>query len=187
MPLHEPGAGRCAILRTSLPKHRPECPFMISACFRPTLLALAIAAAGPALAESLATSTSSAASSASSAGSASLRGSSDSISGSSDSSRNERQVAEGEYRVAAVDRIPGRQDMLRLTLEPAATGEGAAGFRLDLPQRALGERPLVPGDSVSARHRPYGLEFARVRTGDAFFLVLADAWHRDLQTRVLAN
>ena len=160
---------------------------MTSAPFRTTLIALLFAAAGPALAESLAASTSSAASSASSAGSASLRGSSDSISGSSDSSRNDRQVAEGEYRVAAVEKIRDRQDMLRLTLEPLAAGEGSGGFRLDLPQRALGDRPLAPGDAISARHRPYGLEFARARTGDAFFLVLADDWHRDLQTRVLTN
>ncbi|HZH05750.1 MAG TPA: hypothetical protein VEY69_03660 [Lautropia sp.] len=77
--------------------------------------------------------------------------------------------------------------MVRLTLEPLAAGGDAAGFRLDLPQRAFGERRLDPGDTISARHRPYGLEFARGDTRDAFFLVLADDWHRDLQTRVLAN
>ena len=160
---------------------------MISAPFRPTLIALLCIVASPALAESLATSASSAASSASSAGSASLRGSSDSISGSSDSSLRNGDVAEGDYRVAAVDEIAGRPDMLRLTLEPLASGSAAAGFRLDLPQRALGERLLGPGDTISARRRPYGLEFARGNAGDAFFLVLADDWHRDLQTRVLAN
>ena len=89
--------------------------------------------------------------------------------------------------MAAVEQIRDRQDMLRLTLEPLATDGVAAGFRLDLPLRALGDRPLSPGDAISARHRPYGLEFSRARTGDAFFLVLADEWQRDLQTRVLAN
>ena len=160
---------------------------MMTSPFRSTLVALLLAAAGPALAESLATSASSAASSASSAGSASLRGSSDSIKGSSDSSRSDEQVAEGDYRVAAVASVEGRYGMLRLMLEPQATSGNAGGFTLDLPQRALGERPLVPGDIVSAYHRPYGLEFARGGTRDAFFLVLADDWHRDLQTRVITN
>ncbi len=155
--------------------------------FRSTLIALLLAAAGPALAESLATSASSAASSASSAGSASLRGSSDSIKGSSDSSRSNEQVAEGDYRVTAVAPVDGVPDMLRLTLEPHGATTAASGFTLDLPQRALAERPLGPGDIVSAHHRPYGLEFARGATREAFFLVLADEWHRDLQTRVISN
>jgi hypothetical protein len=144
-------------------------------------------AAGPALAESLATSASSAASSASSAGSASLRGSSDSIKGSSDSSRDDPQVAEGEYRVARVAPVGGRAEMLRLTLEPHRTAGAAGSFTLDLPRHALGKRPLAAGDIVSAQRRPYGLEFARADTRDAFFLVLADDWHRDLQTRVISN
>jgi len=161
---------------------------MTTAPFRCTLIALLLVAAGPALAESLATSASSAASSASSAGSASLRGSSDSIKGSSDSSRDgDKQVAEGEYRVVAVAPVDGRSDMLRLTLEPHRTARAATGFTLDLPQHALADRPLAPGDIVSAHHRPYGLEFARGNTRNAFFLVLADDWHRDLQTRVITN
>ncbi len=155
--------------------------------FRLPLAALILAAAFPALAESLATSASSAGSSASSAGSASLRGSSDSISGSSDSSRADEKVAEGEYRVTAVQQVAGEAGMLRLTMEPMASQAGAAGFKLDLPQRAFGDRPIAPGATVSARHRPYGIEFARGGTGDAFFLVLADDWHRDLQTRVVTN
>lgn len=154
--------------------------------FRSPLLALLLAAAAPALAESLATSASSAASSASSAGSASLRGSSDSINNSSDSSRSNEQVAEGDYRVTGVAPVAGTPDMLRLTLEPHGA-TAASGFTLDLPQRALADRPLGPGDIVSAHHRPYGLEFARGATREAFFLVLADEWHRDLQTRVISN
>lgn len=152
---------------------------------RSTLVALLCLAAAPALAESLATSASSAGSSASSAGSASLRGSSDSISGSSNSSRSDEKVSEGDYRVTAVAAVDGKPDLLRLTMEPLAAG--AAGFRLDLPQRALGERRLAAGDIVSARHRPYGIEFARADRQEPFFLVLADDWHRDLQTRALAN
>lgn len=155
--------------------------------FRSIPIALLLVAASPTWAESLATSASSATSSASSAGSASLRGSSDSIKGSSDSSRNDQQVAEGNYRVAAVAPVAGSPGMLRLTLEPQGATTRASGFTLDLPQRALADRPLGPGDIVSAHHRPYGLEFARGATREAFFLVLADEWQRDLQTRVISN
>ncbi|MGE0315037.1 MAG: hypothetical protein AB7P21_25760 [Lautropia sp.] len=148
------------------------------------VLATSLACALPAFAESLATSASSAGSSASSAGSASLRGSSDSIRGSSDSSRDDRQVAEGEYRVtdvAAVDAGDGSPPRLRVAMAPAGARD-AGRFTLELPARALADAPLAPGDLVSARHRDYGIEFARADTGKAFFLVLADAWTRDLQT-----
>lgn len=154
---------------------------------RSVLLALAWAASMPVLAESLATSASSAGLSASSAGSASLRGSSDSISGSSGGGeRKESSVTDGEYRVTAIESADGNADGLSLTLVPVAGGD-EQGFRLALPQRALGERPLAVGDQVRAQRRPYGLEFARVDTRQPFFLVLADAWQRDLQTRVVGR
>ena len=154
---------------------------------RSALALLLCTVVAPALAESLAASASSAGISASSAGSASLRGSSDSISGTSDSSRNDRAVADGQYRVAAVETIEGRPGMVRLTMRPAAPGDAAQAFRLDLPQRALGDRPIVAGDLVQARNRPYGVEFARAESAQPFFLVLDDAWDRDLQTRVLTR
>ena len=160
---------------------------MTSTRSRLAIAMLCCGAALPAMAESLATSASSAGSSASSAGSASLRGSSDSISGSSGSSRNDRAVLDGDYRVARVEPVDGKPDMLRLTLDPVAGVEGAQGFRLDLPQRAFGDRPIGIGDQIRAQKRAYGLEFARTDTRKPFFLVLDDAWHRDLQTRVLTR
>ncbi len=138
-------------------------------------------------AESLATSASSAGSSASSAGSASSRGSSDSVRASSNSSKSDGKVAEGDYRVAAIDTVDEQPGMLRISAEPVTSTAAAGGFELRLPQRALGARPLTPGDVISAHHRPYGLEFARGDTHEAFFLVLSDDWHHDLQTRVLAD
>ncbi len=160
---------------------------MIKPMIPALLLALAWSVSVPASAESLATSASSAGLSASSAGSASLRGSSDSISGSSGGGeRKESSVTDGDYRVASIDSIDGKADGLSLTLVPVAGGDDQ-GFRLALPQRALGERPLAVGDQVRAQRRPYGLEFARVDTRQPFFLVLADAWQRDLQTRVVGR
>lgn len=151
----------------------------------PSLLLLATVSAH---AEGLLTSASSAGSSASSAGSASLRGSSDSIRGSSDSSsRDDHRVTTGEYRVTELAAIQDRADMLRVTVEPVDAGAGASGFSLDLPRRALGAQPLQVGDRISAQHRPYGIEFARVERREPFFLVLADDWGRDLMTRPLGN
>lgn len=157
---------------------------MLTSLIRPTLIAALCVATAPAFAESFTTSASSAASSASSAGSASLRGSSDSIKGSSDSSRNDDRmtVTDGDYRVAAVEAIDGRPGMMRLMMEPLAAA-GAVPFQLELPERALGAQPIVAGDTVAAQNRPYGLEFARGPVREAFFLVLADAWTRDLDTR----
>lgn len=124
-------------------------------------------------------------SSALSAGSASSASISDSIKGSSRSSNHDKMVAEGQYRVMAVEEAPGQPTMTRLTLR--ATEEGPAReFFLDLPRQALGERPLATGDQVQARQRPYGFEFARLDTRKAFFLVLTDDWHHELDSHVVA-
>jgi hypothetical protein len=125
------------------------------------------------------------ASSASSAGSASSGSVSDSIKGSSNSSNGGKQVAEGEYRVIEVAEVAGRPAMTRLKLR--ATEQGPVReFFLELPRQALGDRPLGSGDLVQALERPYGFEFARHDTREAFFLVLADDWHRELESRVVA-
>jgi hypothetical protein len=125
------------------------------------------------------------ASSASSAGSASSASVSDSIGDSSDSSSRDRKVASGEYRVVAVAPSPGRPQTLRLSLEPVEPGP-AQGFVLHLPERALAEQPLAVGDRVRASERPYGIEFARAATREAFFLVLHDDWARDMDSHVVA-
>lgn len=125
------------------------------------------------------------ASSASSAGSASSGSVSDSLEGSSDSSSPDRKVAEGEYRVAAVAPVDGRPGAVRLTLQPTQARAGAGEFFLTLPQQALGPQGLAEGAIVSARQRPYGLEFARAQTREAFFLVLHDEWHRELDPRLV--
>jgi hypothetical protein len=133
------------------------------------------------------------ASSASSAGSASSGSVSDSIKGSSNSSTSDNKVAEGPYRVVqvaevaevAVDaNVPDRRPMLQLTLR--ATEAGATReFILELPRVALADQPLHTGDVVQARHRPYGYEFARGDTQQAFFLVLTDDWQRELDSRAV--
>ena len=152
--------------------------------FTPTHLAvlalLGTAVATPAGAESFA-------SSASSAGSASLGSLSDSIGDSSRSSSPDTKTADGDYRVIDVAELAAKPGMLQLTLQ-ATQGE-AREFTLKLPREALGRKGIAVGDVVHARNRPYGLEFARIndaQTREAFFLVLADDWHKELDSRPVA-
>ena len=146
-----------------------------------SLTLLLVATATPCLADSLA-------SSASSAGSASLGSASNSSAGSSNSSERKPTTAQGDYKVIEVAGVAERPGMLRLHLQATLKPGGEGILWLVLPQQVLAQRPIVPGDIVSARPRPYGVEFARagVTSGrEAFFLVLADDWHRELEPRVL--
>lgn len=145
-----------------------------------------------------------AASSASEGVSASAGSVSTSFETSSDSSKGETKAA-GDYRVIDVAAAADRPGMLRMALEPVApdgapvvaetapaTDAALAGtdaarkpFAMFLPVQALQATPIAVGDVISAKPRPYGIEFARADTGRAFFLVLQDEWHRELQTRAL--
>lgn len=144
------------------------------------LTLLGAAAAVPAAADSVA-------SSASSAGSASLGSISDSIGNSSRSSSPDNRTADGDYRVIEVADVATKPGMLQLTLQ-ATQGE-AREFTLKLPREALGNKGIAVGATVHVRNRPYGLEFARLndaQTREAFFLVLADDWHKELDPRLVS-
>jgi hypothetical protein len=132
-----------------------------------------------ALAAPLAQAASSAASSASDAGSSASGSVSDSLKASSNSSTGGEKRAEGRYRVTEVAQADAGK--LRLTLQR----EGAESVELTLPQQALAARAVDVGDEVQATPQPYGIAFAHADTGQAFFLVLEDAWHRELATRVV--
>ena len=150
--------------------------------FRTAIAALALTALAPAFAESI----TAMGSSASSAGSASLKGSSGSIEGISNSSSTDKtaMVQDGAYRVAAVQ--PAAQaDMLRLQLEPQA--QGAQPFALIVPAKAFGAQAPVAGDVVQAQRRDYGVQFTRAQAAEPFFLVLADAWHAELNSRPITQ
>lgn len=121
---------------------------------------------------------STAASSAADAGSSASGSISDSLKGSSGSSGGERH-AEGRYRVTEVAKADGQK--LRLTL----TRDGTTPVELTLPQQALAARPVNVGDEVQATPQAYGVAFAHADTGQAFFLVLEDAWHRELAARIV--
>ncbi len=137
------------------------------------IVLLAIATATPCLADSLA-------SSASSAGSASIGSLSDSVKGSSKSSSGQTKVADGDYHVIEVAELADRPGMLQVKLQATARAGAEGALWLTLPQQALAQRALVAGDVVSARQRPYGVEFARDQPRQAFFLLLAGGWAREL-------
>jgi hypothetical protein len=134
-------------------------------------------------------SASSASSAASEGASASVGSVSTSIEQSSKSSSGDNKTAEGPYRIidmAEAPALPGGGMRIKLTLEPtAALPAGTPGFVLVLPQADAERARLGRGDVVLATGRDYGLEFARADTREAFFLVVDDAWQRDLKTRAL--
>jgi hypothetical protein len=143
-----------------------------------------------------------AASSASSAASDSvttLLGSvSNSLGRSSDSSKGgDKTAAAGDYKIIEVTEVPNAPNApnapnvqlatLRLKLQGVVQNTAADGeLFLYLPRAAFEQGQLRVGHIVTATPRPYGLEFSRAATREAFFLVLHDEWYRDLQTRVVA-
>lgn len=164
------------------------------------LLHLAVGLAGLGLGLSLpAQAGSSAASSASDSVGASVGSLSTSIQQSSQSSTGDKQVAAGDYRIievsehqAAASEPGARTAMLKLRLQAAqetrpattaAEASAAAEFFLILPAAAYAQSQLGPGQLLTARQHGYGLEFANSATRQPFFLVLEDAWLRELPSR----
>lgn len=137
------------------------------------LALMALAAATTAQADSFV-------SSAAGAGSASSGSVSDSFKQSSGSSSAGDRRAEGRYRVTEVAQAD-QAGKLRLTLQR----DGTEPVQLTLPQQALAARTVQVGDEVQATPQPYGIAFAHADTGRAFYLVLDDAWHRELAARVV--
>jgi hypothetical protein len=145
-----------------------------------TLAAVLCMAALPAWAES------SASSAVSDSGSASVGSLSDSIRNSSNSSSgDEKKVAEGEYRVVELAQASEQPGQLRVRLQALDAHAADGEFVLVLPQAAAEQAGLAQGQVVAARQRPYGVEFSKGEPRQAFFLVLEDAWYRELQTRVV--
>lgn len=141
-----------------------------------TLLLLAGGVALPAGAGSLATSSAAGGSSASSAASSASESSKDS----STSSSNNNRVAEGPYKIVDIVAMADRPGTVRLRLQALADAGPAGEFLLDLPAQTADQSRLATGQTVTARQRPYGTEFAHADTRKAFFLVLSDGWSREL-------
>jgi hypothetical protein len=139
------------------------------------------ASALPALA---AGSASSASLTGSSASSASVGSVSDSFKASSDGS-SKTTAAQGDYKVIEVAAVADRPGTARLRLQALVAPEGGEVL-LDLPAITLERNGVAVGQTVAVQARPYGLEFARGDTGQAFYLVLDDDWHRELRAHAVA-
>lgn len=144
------------------------------------LCALALCTAAPAQASG-----SSIASSASESVGASIGSVSASLKGSSKSSSQDEAVAAGDYRVVALAAVAGDADRSLLTLH--GTDGAQREIVLELPRAAVAQGRLAPGDTVWARQRPYGMEFASAHTREAFFLLLDDDWYAELSMRALGS
>lgn len=143
----------------------------------PVALLLSAGLAAPAFA-------SSAASSAAQTASSTVGSLSDSLQGSSQSSSGADRVAAGEYRIVEIAEA-GRPGHRRLQLQHVERPGEAGALALTLPQAVVEQARLAAGQHVAARPRPYGYEFARADNREAFFLVLEDAWYRDLGAHVV--
>lgn len=110
---------------------------------------------------------------------------SDSVKQTSDSSSKRNKVQAGDYKVMeVVAQAQERPGMARVKLQALAANAGPDGeFFLYLPRQAVDTGQLAVGGIVTASERPYGVEFASAATKQAFFLVLEDAWHRELNTK----
>lgn len=121
-------------------------------------------------------------SSASSAGSKSVGSLSDSVSASSKSSSGDTKAAQGPYRIERMTEAAGKPEHLRLHLQAT---QGSATLQLDLPRETVQRQRLQAQTVIELRDRPYGMEVAMAATRVAFFLLLADDWRHDMDSRPL--
>ena len=153
--------------------------------FNPCLASLAAVASLLCLPAQPALAASSATSSASDSSATSVGSSSGSVEKSSASSSKTTGVAQGDYRIIELAAAPQRPGALRIKLQALADPGADGEIFLTLPQQAFEQGALALGGTITARQRPYGTEFASSVTGHAFFLVLTDAWYRDLQSNAV--
>ena len=131
-------------------------------------------------------SASSTASSASDSASSAVSSGSDSLKKSSDSSSKTTTAAAGDYEVMAVTAVAERPGTVRMRLQAVADRSVEGEYFLYVPQQTVDQGQLAAGQLVTARPRPYGLEFAKGDSGRAFFLVLNDEWTLDLPSHAVA-
>ena len=140
------------------------------------MLATALAAVSlPALASSTA-------SSAAGGSSTSVSSVSDSFGASSNSVA--QTIPAGDYEIVALAEVADKPDVLRMTLQPL-NAEAAHPLELFVPREALQKNALKLRQIVSAHDRPYGTEFTKTTSGQAFLLILQDNWYRELHSRLV--
>lgn len=117
----------------------------------------------------------------------SLGSSSVSLQKSSESSSSRNQVAQGPYTIIDMAEVPQQPDMLRVQLQGQLQGQmGTQEFFLLLPRATAQRVPLRVGAIIEVQHRPFGLAFVAangIAAKEPFFLVLDDAWYRELNSQ----
>lgn len=169
-------AGRVA---TIVCRHYNDHPMHSTTRFH-AVLVLALALGSPAFAAS------SAASSASESITTSFGSVSASLQRSSNSSSNDNKVADGNYKVVEMAAAPDEEGKVRMKLQAMEPGAGEREFVLVLPQQAVERGHVRVGGVVTVHTHDYGYEFASLDDGKPFFLVLADEWFKELQSRPVA-
>lgn len=101
------------------------------------------------------------------------------------SSKPPTPLLAGDYRVVEITALAERPGALRITLQSLADPSADGEFQLFVPQEAFDRTALAQGHVVTARERAYGIEFSVAATKEAFFLVLADDWYRELQSNAV--
>ena len=135
--------------------------------------ALIAFASAPTLAGGLAASSAAGGSSASSA-------SLGSVDKSSDSATKAMAEINGPYRIVEVTPMPERPGTVRVKLQAVASADDVV--QIYVPNKTLERSGLGEGKMVTAHQRPYGVEFARTDTNQAFCLLLADDWPKELSS-----
>ena len=111
---------------------------------------------------------------------------SDSLKNSSGSSSKATGVAQGDYTIIAVAAAPQRPGVMRMTLQAVADASERGALLLYVPAKVIDQGGLAVGETIAARPRPYGVEFAKGEPRVAFFLVLDDDWFRELNSVAVA-
>jgi hypothetical protein len=89
-------------------------------------------------------------------------------------------MAAGNYQLIQVAELTNRPGMVQIKLARQDAGTADSEVEVALPRVALENSLLLVGGVVTVREKAYGLELSNGSTQQAFFLVLADAWHREL-------
>jgi len=104
---------------------------------------------------------------------------------SSQSSTGDDKTAAGDYKVIEMAALEGQPGMVRLKLQATAEQAQRDEFYLLLPQKAVDQGQVREGAIVTAQPRPFGLAFAAGQPRQPFFLVMDDAWYRELSSRAV--
>jgi hypothetical protein len=108
-----------------------------------------------------------------------------SLRGSSNSSSDGPNVAAGDYKILGIAAVAQQPDLVALTLQAVGTKPISTEFELLVPRTVVDRAELSSGATITARDRPYGLEFSVAGQAQAFYLLLHDEWYRDLRTHAV--